>query len=151
MQADEPDEPEALVDRQDEVLRLMIAERDFALSRPQPVGHQRLDVRRQAGQHRVGAHDLVPGVERQQRLGGTGRARIDRDHPPGHAALVEEGHLDRDEQAVPLRRAQLELRQRADRPRHAAEARMLAGKEHRAGLADADQPARPDLDQMLMP
>ena len=73
---------------------------------------ERLDVGQQRGQAGVGGDELVPRVERQQRLGGAGRARVERGDPLERRVHEEEGHADRDLQRVPLAGRQLRSRGR---------------------------------------
>ena len=56
----------------------------------------------QVAQRRVGRDDALPCRQRQLRLGGTGRARVERDHPLLHRVAEEERQPDRDLQLVPV-------------------------------------------------
>src|ERR1700759_5264097 len=72
---------------------------------------QRLNVRIQLPQRWMRLLDISPGLHREQGFDCSGRARIE-----GHDSILqtrakEEGHIDRNQQAVPLRIGHLQIRQ----------------------------------------
>ena len=70
----------------------------------------------------VGGLQLGPGVERQERLGGAGRSRVERDRA-ALVGLVEDEHdADRDLELLPLRLAEPEVRVMGDVVGHGLEA-----------------------------
>ena len=91
-----PDQLVARVDRHDEALGLAGAVVD--------ADEQRLDVRRHVGELGVVGDEIIPGVERQQRLGRSGRARVERGDLADGGVEEEEGDADRDLHGVPARR-----------------------------------------------
>src|SRR6266566_676100 len=71
--ADDADEPEALVDRRDEVVV-----RPSRARAANAVDQEGLDVGLELAQDRVGRLQRLPALQRQQRLGRAGGARVER-------------------------------------------------------------------------
>src|ERR1700757_3561741 len=77
---------------------------------------QRLNVRIQLPQRWMRLLDISPGLHREQGFDCSGRARIE-----GHDSILqtrakEEGHIDRNQQAVPLRIGHFQIRQAQHAP-----------------------------------
>jgi len=123
MDADEPHQAVAFVDRDQEVVPGIA----------HPVDQQRLDVRRQLRQHRVALFQVRPGFQVQQRLRRTHRPRIERRHAPGCRVIGEERHVHRDAQALPLRIRHIKAREVQAAGRYQP-ARARAGR----GLVEQD-------------
>src|SRR6202011_4525549 len=111
--ANQADEFVTFINWNDVMLRADAARRADAVH--QKSLHRRFDLL----EDRVCLNNVVPGIEREQRLGGTGRARIKSADFSLRSAVEEKRHLDRDHQTVPLAVRHLEFTEEQDTPWHA--------------------------------
>ena len=108
-----PDQLVARVDRHDEALGLTGAVVD--------ADEQRLDVGSHVGELGMIGDEVVPRVERQERLGRSGRARVERGHLADGGVDEEEGDADRDLHRVPAGRRKAHIGERSVRLRDGTE------------------------------
>src|SRR5580700_1432832 len=139
--ADQADQLEAPIDGRD----VVIARAAHA------VDEQRLHLWLELAQHRVIGEQLVPPLEAEHRLGRPRRAGIEGTHTAGAAARVQEGHVHRDRQRLPLHVVHREVVEVEQTPRDAAIALLsLWREEDRARrTAAADLPGG-RLEKMLV-
>src|SRR4030081_162246 len=117
-----------------------------------PVDEQGLDVRLHLAQQGVGLLQLVPGLQTEQRLGGPGRTWIEGHDAPFHRAAKEEGHVDRDQQAVPELVRHQEPEQVQDSVADQAVAPVaMAAEQDGAGIAGTYQLPVLRLQEVAMP
>src|SRR5438132_69245 len=96
----------------------------------------------------IEARDLLPGVERDERLGGARRPGVERRHSGSGAQ--EEREPDGESQRIPLSVAELEVREQLGTRPDAEESRSI-GKQQRACRARALELAACRIDQVLVP
>src|SRR5271156_6328985 len=115
------------------------------------IDEQRFDVGPQLAENYILFDDLVPGVEREERLHGSGWAWIKRNDSTVDARMEEERHVDRDQQVVPLRVGHPEIGKKL---RTAGDAPILTSghciEEGCAGFAGTDDLSRSELNPMRM-
>src|ERR1700683_4195140 len=112
------------------------------------VDEQAFDVGFHFIQNRIARDDVVPGFEREQRLGCAGRAGIERDYAVLKTAAKKKRHVDGDHQGVPLGVVEIECGSGADAAGNSLELNSLAAEEQGAGVAGAENLALCYFDQV---
>ena len=131
MRAYQTNKFEALIDGQKIVLGFL-----SAASVTNAIHKQGFNIALHVFEYRVHAHDIAPGLEREQRLGRSSRARIKRNNPLLQAALIEERHVDGNHQPIPLGIGHAEVSQKSHASRYSFKLpALLSAEENGACVA----------------